>query len=183
VRTLAAVILALGAATIPAPAPLRAETHPEHFGVFYSYGIGSVLQGGSSRPNSAQMGGVSLSLLHDRLRLRAWKGSLERTDEPIPHDNDADYDEAYDTLATRRWTGWPVDVGLGMAHHKQHAPDEVTGERILARSWGPVFTVARDVDSWRFLALFGELDLHYIPYGEKSKETQLHLLVGLRARI
>src|SRR6186997_2983281 len=101
-------VLALASAgAVSASSAAQAADHAEHFGVFYTYGIGSVLEGGSSRPNSAQMGGLSLSLLQDRLRLRAWKGSLERTDEPIPKDNDADYDEAYDALATRRWTGWP----------------------------------------------------------------------------
>jgi hypothetical protein len=155
----------------------------EHFSLFYGYGAGTFLSGGTSSPNSTQMGGVSVSLLQDRLRLRAWKGSFERTDQPIPHDNDADYDGSYGVLVTRHWTSWPVDVGLAAAHHKQHVPDPQTGERMLIKSWGPVLSVARDVDFGRFLAAFGELDVHYVPFDKKDKETQLLFDVGLRVRI
>lgn len=172
----ALVLLAASAAT-------ASTSRPEHFSLFYASGAGAFLQGGPSAPNSNQLGGVSLSLLHDRLRLRAFKGSFERTDQPIPHDNDADYDGVYGALVTRRWTGLAVDIGLAAGHHKQHVPDRVTGERILVKSWGPVLSVGRDVDLGRFLAAFGELDLHYVPFAGKAKETQLLFDLGLRVRL
>jgi hypothetical protein len=160
-----------------------APTRPERFSIFYGYGVGSFASGGPSRPNSTQMGGLSLSLLGDRLRLRAWKGSFERTDLPIPQDNDADFNGAYGVLVTRRWTKLPFDLGLAAAHHEQHVPDPRTGERILIESWGPVLSVARDVDFGRFLAAFGELDVHYVPFDEKPKETQAVFELGLRVRL
>lgn len=155
----------------------------QHLSLWAGYGLGSFLSGGEGRPNSNRLGGFSFTFPGDRVEVRLMRGSFERTDLPIPMDNDADY-HLGDLLATRAWTGLPFDVGAGIGRYKQALPEgfpDRIGERRFFRVWGPNLTIARQQPIVRHLLAWGELDAHYAPF--RRRETFLTADFGLTLRL
>ena len=161
-----------------------------HVLFFYSYGAGFFLSGGPgvSGTNSHQLGGLGFSFLDDHWRLRALRGSLERTDIPthgdrLTHgDNDLDYIGG-DVILTRAGSRLPFDVGLGVARYEQAFPagyPEHTEPQSFAHRWGPHVMVAREHELVQHLLGWGEVDLHYVAYSRKTSFVVADLGLTLR---
>jgi len=110
--------------------------------VWVGGGIGSFLTGGARDPNGHKFAAGTVSFSSDRFRVRYVQGSLERS-KGIPSstgDNDMDY-FGFDTVVTRKATGWPVDVAAGFsrfeeAYHDGY-PDQDRGGSVFVHRWGP----------------------------------------------
>jgi hypothetical protein len=143
----------------------------QHIAVWGGAGTGFFARGGSDirDPDYHKFAAVALSIPGDDVRLRVIYGSLER-DEDIPSntgDNDLDY-RGGDVVVTRKATGLPADLALGVswyeeAYHEGY-PDRDRGGRVFVHRWGPHVSIMRDVTFWRFFSLWGEADIHYLPY-------------------
>jgi hypothetical protein len=173
------VALAASAAGSPAAAT-------EHVSIWGSYGVGFFLQGGPGLgdTNSHRLGGLSVTFGGERFRLRGMTGSLERTDLPIPHDNDADYREL-DLVFTRKLTRLPFDLAFGPTRFDQNFPrgyPHEIGEPVRELQWGEHVSLIRDWDLGRYFALWGEASLQHVAFKE-ARETFLTLDLGLRARL
>jgi len=178
-RSLFALVLAGFAAAAPAAAS-------EHVGFWFGYGVGFFAEGGpgASDADSHKFGGLSYTLPGESFRVCWMRGSLERTDLPIPGDNDADY-HLFDLILTRRLTHLPFDVAFGPARCEQHFPagyPHAIGERILEKRWGEHLSVVRDFELGHRLALWTELGLVHVSFPE-ARETIATLDVGLRLHI
>jgi hypothetical protein len=174
-----AMVVAIAAAASPCCAA-------EHVGIWAGYGVGLFLQGGPGLRHieSQREAGLSVSFAGDRLRFRAMAGSVERTDLPIPGDNDADYQE-FDLVLTRQLTHWPIDVAAGPTRFDQNFPQgypERVGERIRELRWGEHLSLIRDWSRSRRLAIWSELSFQHVAFPE-ARETFATLDIGLRIRI
>lgn len=175
----AALVSALGIAAFPCQAA-------EHVSIWAGYGIGNFLQGGPGFGHiyTHREGGISVSLAGDRFRFRAMAGSLERTDLPIPRDNDADYKQL-DLVFTRRLTHWPFDVAMGPTRFDQDFPQgypQQIGPRIRELRWGGHVSLIRDWSLSRHLAVWSELGLQHVVFPE-ARETFATLDLGVRLRM
>jgi hypothetical protein len=158
-------------AVVPVPA--------QHVSVWTGGGIGSFLTGGAHQPDGHKFSAGALSLFSDRFRLRYVQGSLERSRE-LPSntgDNDMDY-FGFDAVLTRKATGLPVDLAAGVsrfeeAYHEGY-PDRDLGGSVFIHRWGPHLSALRSLSFWRFLEIWAESDLHYVPY----RPRQLVILVN-----
>ncbi len=142
-------------------APVLAQ---QRFSLWYGYGIGAFLQGGNGEGvNSNQIGGASVSLAADRIRLRYLHGSFERPKRYLPThgDNDADY-RGGDVVVTSRLTHWPLEIGIGYDRHEQAFLQP--GGQGFVHVWGPHLALFRDQEIVRHLVLHGELDILHAPY-------------------
>ena len=158
----------------------------EHAGIWAGYGIGLFLQGGPGlrHIDTQREGGLSVSFAGDRLRFRAMAGSIERTDLPIPGDNDADYQE-FDLVLTRQMTHWPIDVAAGPTRFDQNFPQGYPGQigkPIRELRWGEHLSLIRDWRWSRRLAIWSELSVQHVAFPE-TREIFATFDVGLRLRI
>jgi hypothetical protein len=176
-QTLLAVLLAL----VLAPA-VQAQVHVLFF---YGYGAGFFLEGGPgpSGTNSHQFGGLAVSFLDDHFRLRAFRGSLERTDLPTHGDNDLDY-RGGDVILTGKASHLPFDLGIGASYFEQAFPagypKSTTGPQSFVHRWGPHLSVSREHEIVRHLLGWGEVDVHYVPYDRKTAILVADLGLALR---
>jgi opacity protein-like surface antigen len=171
-------VLAIALVSLAFAVPARAD----HFSLFGGYGVGSFAAGGPGQPNSHRFAGVSFLVPGDRLELRLFGGTLERTDLPIPKDNDADY-VAVDVVASHRWTGLPFDVGVGVGRYYQAFPEGYPnrlGRRVRLDKEGVNLTLKRELPLIRHLAGLAEVDAHYVPFARGELFVIADLGLSLR---
>ncbi len=163
------------------------QARAQHVSLWGGGGVGFFLHGGPGirDANGHKFGAVAVSLARDQFRLRYIGGSLERT-KGIPADtgdNDLDY-FGFDGVVTRKATGLPVDLAVGVARYEeayhQGYPGRDLGGSVFVHRWGPHLSAMRSVTLGRFFQLWGEVDLHYAPYQPKQYFFFLDAGVGLR---
>lgn len=150
-------------------------------------GLGFFLSGGPGigDSNGHKFGSVSVSVPGDDVRVRWIQGSLERTKD-LPsdtQDNDLDY-FGFDVVATRKWTGLPVDLAIGVARfeeaYHEGYPDRDLGGRVFVHRWGPHVSAMRSFPIVWHLDAFLELDVHLAPY--RPRQYPMFLETGLSLR-
>jgi hypothetical protein len=167
---------------------VNAEDQPEHelASFWLGGGVGAGLTGdGAPFVNGHKMGMLSYTPPGDHFRLRLLKGSMERTQgiQSGTGDNDIDY-QGFDVVITQRATGLPVAFALGAAEYEEafHVgyPSQDLGGSEFVHRWGPHASVLRGWPLGRFVDLWTEADLHYLPYQHSQVITFLDIGVGLR---
>ena len=158
--------------------------HAQHASVWAGAGLGGFFTGGAKEPNYHRILIAAVSLPGDAFRLRALKGTFERSRD-IPSnvgDDDLDY-VGFDAVVTRHATGLPVDVALGAARYEEEYhlgyPSRDLGGRTFVHRWGPHASALRAWPAGRFGQLWVETDLHYGPY--RPRQVVAFLDVGIGA--
>lgn len=161
---------------------VRAET----VSVWGGGGVGTMLAGeGAVYVNGHKTAIVAVTLPGQKLRLRALKGSFERTQgiDSNTGDNDLDY-EAYDLVVTRAATDLPVDLAIGAARYEEayHVgyPDQDLGGSEFVHRWGPHLSAMRSWPLNRFFSVWAETDLHFAPYQPKQAVWFVDVGLGVR---
>lgn len=167
-------------------AAARAETDSETVSLWGGGGIGTMLTGeGAVYVNGHKVAILAVTLPGEKFRIRALKGSFERTQgiDTNTGDNDLDY-EGFDVVVTRAATDLPVDLAIGASRYEEayHLgyPDQDFGGSEFVHRWGPHLSALRSWPMGRFFSVWTEADLHFAPY--QPKQTVLFIDVGLGAR-
>jgi len=165
---------------------LCSPAHAQHVVLWAGGGVGTFVTGGSGIEdlNSHRITSLGVSLPHDRIELRALKGTFERS-RGIPTntgDNDFDY-LGFDVVVTREATGLPVDLAIGAARYEEayHLgyPLQDLGGRMFVHRWGPHVSALRSLRLARFFEVWAETDLHYAPYRPRQLVLFVDLGVGV----
>lgn len=158
----------------------------QHVSLWAGAGIGSFLSGGPGDPNGNRVIAAAFSLPGDQFRLRAFKGTLERSRELPAHAGDDDFDYfGFDAVVTRRASRLPVDLALGAARFEEvyplGYPHLDLGGRTFVHRWGPHLAALRSWPAGRFGELWAETDLHYAPY--QPRQWMAFVDIGIGAHL